>query len=98
MEDFRFADGEGFDTGSNRSSNGKRGFLANSNERQLKGFESTFKFTEPRIIAYFKLDWFFVKPKGNRFKAYNGQTLQLLNHAYPGRISDHEPIIVDLSL
>ena len=98
LKDFRFADGEGFDTNGNRSSNGKRGFLANSNERQLKGFESTFKFTEPRVIAYFKLDWFFVKPKGNRFKPYNGQTLQLVNHAYPGMISDHEPIIVDLSL
>ena len=98
LKDFRFADGEGFDTSDDRSSNGKKGFLASSNERDTKGFESTFKFTEPRVIAYFKLDWFFIKPKGNRFKPFNGQTLQLINHAYPGRVSDHEPIIVDLSL
>ncbi|MBI3590958.1 MAG: hypothetical protein HY094_06225 [Candidatus Melainabacteria bacterium] len=100
IKDFRFADGEGFDIrgDSERSSNGKKGLLANSNERQLKGFESTFKFTEPRVIAYFKLDWFFVKPKRKRFEPFNGQTLQLINHSYPGRISDHEPIIVDLLL
>ncbi len=98
LKGFRFSDGEVFDISGNRSSNGRRGLLANSNERQLKGFESTFKFTEPRLIAYFKLDWFFVKPKGNRFKPFNGQTLQLINHAYPGRVSDHEPIIVDLNL
>ena len=98
LKDFRFADGGRFDLSGNRSSNGKHGLLANSNERAFKGFESTFKFEEPRVIAYFKLDWFFVKPKGNRFTPFNGQTLQLINHAYPGRVSDHEPIVVDLSL
>ena len=98
LENFYFADGERFDTSGDRSSNGKHGLLASSNERDLKGFKSTFKFTEPRAIAYFKLDWFFVKPKGKRFRPFNGQTLQLVNHAYPGRVSDHEPIIVDLSL
>ncbi len=100
LQGFQFIDGEEFDTGgdSNKSSNGKKGFLANSNERQLKGFESTFKLEEPRLIAYFKLDWFFVKPKRGRFLPFNGQTLQLINRSYPERISDHEPIIVDISL
>lgn len=100
IKDFKFVDGRGFDTrgDSKRSSNGKRGFLANSNERQLKGFESTFKFEEPRLIAYFKLDWFFVKPRGKRFEPFNGQTLQLINHAFPSRLSDHEPITVDLTI
>ena len=100
IKEFKFADGEGFDMkgDSDKSSNGKSGLLANSNERQLKGFESTFKFQEPRVIAYYKLDWFFVKPRKNRFEPFNGQTLQLVNHSYPGRISDHEPIIVDLTL
>ncbi len=98
LKDFRFTDGEKFDISGDKNSNGKQGLLASSNERDVKGFESTFKFTEPRAIAYFKLDWFFIKPKGNRFKPYNGQTLQLINNAYPGRISDHEPIIVDLNL
>ena len=98
LKNFRFADGEGFDISGDRSSNGKGGLFASSNEREFKGFKSTFKFTEPRVIAYFKLDWFFIKPKGNRFRPFNGQTLQLINHAYPGRVSDHEPIIVDLKL
>ena len=100
LKEFQFTDGEIFDTegDSSRSSNGKKGLLANSNERQLKGFESTFKLEEPRLIAYLKLDWFFVKPKRGRFFPFNGQTLQLINHSYPGRISDHEPITVDISL
>ncbi len=98
IKDFKFADGEMFDSGGERSSNDKEGLFANSNERQLKGFESTFKLAEPRVIAYFKLDWFFVKPKHGRFKPFNAQTLQLVNHVYPGRVSDHEPMIVDLSL
>ena len=98
LKSFHFSDGEGFDISGDRSSNGRHGFLASSNERDIKGFASTFKFTEPRVIAYFKLDWFFVKPKGNRFKPFNGQTLQLVNNAYPGRVSDHEPIVVDLNL
>lgn len=98
LKDFRFNDGEVFDTSGDRSFNGKGGLLASSNERDLKGFESTFKFVEPRAVAYFKLDWFFIKPNGNRFRPFNGQTLQLINNAYPNRVSDHEPIIVNLSL
>ncbi len=100
IKDFQFADGETFDVrgDSDRSFNGKRGLLANSNERHLKGFESTFKFVEPRIIAYYKLDWFFVKPKNKRFEPFNGQTLKLVNESYLSRISDHDPITVDLTL
>ena len=100
LKDFRFSDGEGFDFrgDSKRSSNGKRGLLANSNERQLKGFESTFRFNKPYLIAYFKLDWFFVKPKQGRFEPFNGQTLKLVNESFPERISDHDPITVDLKL
>lgn len=100
VKDFKFSDGEGFDTNgdSKKSSNGKIGLFANSNERQLKGFESTFKFEEPRLIAYFKLDWFFVKPKGKRFQPFNGQTLKLVNEVFGSKISDHDPITVDLTL
>ena len=100
LKDFRFSDGEGFDFrgDSKRSSNGKEGLLANSNERQLKGFESTFRFAKPMGIAYYKLDWFFVKPKRGRFEPFNGQTLKLVNEAFGDRISDHDPITVDLSL
>lgn len=100
IKNFQFADGEKFDMrgSSNRSSNGKRGLLANSNERQLKGFESTFKFEEPRVIAYFKFDWFFVKPKNERFEPFNGQTLKLVNEAYEDKVSEHDLIVVDLTL
>ena len=49
-------------------------------------------------IAYYKLDWFFVKPKRGRFAPFNGQTLKLVNEAYGNRISDHDPITVDLKL
>ena len=100
LKDFHFNDGEGFDFrgDSKRSSNGKGGLLANSNERQLKGFESTFRFAKPMGIAYYKLDWFFAKPQNKRFEPFNGMTLKLVNEACPGRISDHDPITVDLSL
>lgn len=100
LKDFRFADGRkfDFDGDSKRSANGKRGLLANSNERQLKGFESTFKFEKPNVIGYFKLDWFFVKPKSGRLKPFNGQTLKLVNESHAGRISDHDPITLDLLL
>lgn len=100
LKEFRFSDGRAFDFSgdSKRSSNDKEGLLANSNERHFKGFESTFKFEEPRVVAYFKLDWFFVKPKGNKFIPFNGETLGLINDSFPGRISDHDPITVDLTL
>ena len=98
LKSFYFLDGEKFDTSGDRSSNGRHGLLASSNERDAKGFSSTFKFTEPRVVAYFKLDWFFVKPKKNRFNPFNGQTLHLVNNAYFGRVSDHDPITVDISL
>lgn len=100
LKEFTFSDGGMFDLNGNpkRSKTGKGGFLANSNERGIKGFESTFKFEEPRFIAYFKLDWFFIKPKGNRFRPFNGQTLNVLNKAYPELISDHAPLTVDLEV
>ena len=100
LRGFQFSDGTKFDFGGDkeRSLNKKTGLLSNSNERDFKGFKSTFKFEEPRLIAYFKLDWFFVKPKGNRFKPFNGQTLQLINNAYKGKVSDHDPMIVDINL
>ncbi len=100
LKDFRFYDGENFDFDGNpkRSSNGKRGLLSDSNERQLKGFESTFEFTKPNVIGYYKLDWFFIKPKRKRFEPYNGQTLKLVNESFPSMISDHDPITVDLKI
>lgn len=99
LGDFRFNDGEKFDfSGDEKRSFGRTGYLSNSNERLFKGFQETFEFTEPRFIAYFKLDWFFIKPYKGRFKPFNGQTLKILNESYPEKISDHNPITVDVSL
>ncbi len=100
MRKFRFADGRGFDTRGDKklSSNGRRGLLANSNQRHWKGFKSTFKLTEPRIIAYFRTDWFFVKAFENRYYPFNGKTLKTLNNSIKGGISDHNPITVDIKL
>lgn len=100
LKEFKFEDNYGFDLSGDkkRSSNGKRGLLANSNQRHWKGFKSTFKLEKPRIIAYFKLDWFFVKPIGNHFYPFNGRTLKSLNRSLKDQISDHNPITVDIKL
>lgn len=100
LKEFKFNDGESFDLSGDKekSSNGKGGLLANSNQRHWKGFKSTFKLEEPRLIAYFKLDWFFVKPVGKHFMPFNGRTLKTLNYSLKGHISDHNPITVDVNL
>ena len=100
LKKFKFNDGNAFDLSGDkeRSSNGRRGLLANSNQRHWKGFKSTFKLEEPRIIAYFKLDWFFVKPLGKHFIPFNGKTLKTLNYSFKGLLSDHNPITVDIKL
>ena len=99
LKKFKFNDGNTFDLSGDkkRSSNGRRGLLANSNQRHWKGFKSTFKLEEPRLIAYFKLDWFFIKPVGKHFTPFNGKTLKTLNYSFKGHLSDHNPITVDIS-
>jgi endonuclease/exonuclease/phosphatase family metal-dependent hydrolase len=100
LKKFKFNDGNTFDLSGDKekSSNRRGGLLANSNQRHWKGFKSTFKLKEPRLIAYFKLDWFFVKPVGEHFMPFNGKTLKTLNYSSIGHISDHNPITVDLTL
>ena len=100
LKKFKFNDGYGFDISGDkkRSSNHRAGLLANSNQRHWKGFKSTYKLEEPRIIAYFKLDWFFIKPLGNHFIPFNGRTLKTLNYSFNGHLSDHNPITVDIRL
>ena len=100
LKKFRFDDGNCFDLSGDRtrSSNGKRGLLANSNQRHWKGFKSTFKLEKPRVIAYYKLDWFFIKPAGKNFLPFNGRTLKSFNYSFKGHLSDHNPITVDLKL
>ncbi len=108
LENFRFQDGHSFDFRGDvtRSANRMKGTLANSNERASKGFTATYA-TERSFgpIGKFKLDWIFVKPyikdprsnKGSyRFAPHCGPTLGQINYSVTGRISDHNPISVDL--
>ena len=109
LKDFRFADGGAFDfRGSRQFSRGDhQETLSDSNERGSKGFVPTFEL-QGKIDLEFKLDWFFVKPIGltdpdGRDQPFNfapafGRTLKALNESIKDRISDHNPITVDLPL
>lgn len=111
LKDFRSDGGGAFDLRGERgrSVDDQTGPYANSNQRGDKGFITTFEVE--RTIAFvgrFKLDWIFVKPPGlsdpyaedqpYRFAPHFGRTLKSLNYAVEGRISDHDPIMVDLPL
>jgi endonuclease/exonuclease/phosphatase family metal-dependent hydrolase len=110
VERFRFADGKAFDFRgeAERTSNGKSGTLADSNERLTKGFAPTFvtELIWGKVrVAKFKLDWIFVKSeldnprdqKGSYILApHFAQTLTDLNNFTPQPMSDHSPMTVDL--
>ena len=108
LKKFQFKDGGQFDFEGvkNKSSNGRRGLLANSNQRDLRGFTPTFIFQRPLFIGKYKLDWIFVKPaikeskddKIFEFIPSSGRTLLELNYAFDKLPSDHSPITVDLLL
>jgi endonuclease/exonuclease/phosphatase family metal-dependent hydrolase len=107
LKDFRFTDGGAFDfRGSKEHSTGaSEETLSDSNERADKGFVSTLEL-KGKISVELKLDWFFVKPIGltdpddrkqpYRFAPQFGRTLKTLNYSLKDRISDHNPMIVDL--
>jgi endonuclease/exonuclease/phosphatase family metal-dependent hydrolase len=110
LEKYRFADGKVIDFRGipERTSNGKPGTLADSNQRLSKGFAPTFV-TEliwgNLRIAKFKLDWFFIKadmdsprdPKGSfLFAPHFARTLTDLNNCPVEPISDHSAMTVDL--
>lgn len=109
LKEFRFDDGGAFDfRGTPEFSVGaSREKLANSNERASKGFVSTFEL-EGKVDIELKLDWIFVKParltdpEDNAqpyvFAPHFGRTLEALNYSLKDRISDHNPLIVDLPL
>jgi hypothetical protein len=88
------------------SINGLKGTLANSNQRNSKGFEPTVELDKPiGPFSKFKLDWIFVKSywKESRekngsykFAPYFGWTLKRFNHSVTDFLSDHDPMIVDL--
>ncbi len=110
MEEFRFNDGTAIDFRGTESAtfDGKSGTLADSNSRGGKGFHPTFQFERnigPK--GRFKLDWIFVKSSLKEPRDLNGpfrmaphfpRTMSELNYSLPQRISDHNPISVDLPL
>lgn len=71
--------------------------LADSSERQWKGFTPTFSFekTYGGLVGRFKLDWMFVKRASDRpaeaLIPSFGRTLNLVNGAVAPRISPHSP-------
>ena len=108
LEKFRFEDGARFDFRGDKehSANGRARKLANSNERNGKGFVETFELTRSFVVLKYKLDWVFVKPAGvvekgrddYLYAPSNGQTLKELNYCLEDRISDHTPITADVLL
>ncbi len=111
LKKFRFSDGGAFDFRGERQRSVGSGNspLANSNQRGAKGFITTFEVERPiGFVGKFKLDWVFVKPPaltspyGNDqpyvLAPHFGRTLKELNQSIEDRISDHDPLIVDLPL
>ncbi len=109
VRDFRFADGSAFDFRGDheRSINGSRSTLANSNEHRLRGHRTTFSVKRPiGPIGKYRLDWFFVKsghlksPTDHtapyRFAPHFGETLAEFNDSVRPKFSDHRPIMVDI--
>jgi endonuclease/exonuclease/phosphatase family metal-dependent hydrolase len=109
LKRFRFSDGGAFDfRGERQRSIGSGNSpLANSNQRGGKGFITTFEVERTiGFVGKFKLDWIFVKPpkvtspygesQPYVFSPHFGRTLKELNHSIEDRISDHDPLIVDL--
>jgi endonuclease/exonuclease/phosphatase family metal-dependent hydrolase len=107
IEKFRFDDGGAFDfRGLDERSGGRGGTLADSNQRGDKGFATTYEVTRTiGPFGQFKLDWIFVKPYGKtspepsgsfRFSPHFPRTMKTLNYSYAERLSDHNPILIDL--
>jgi endonuclease/exonuclease/phosphatase family metal-dependent hydrolase len=111
LEDFKFSDGKTFDFRGDkyRSSNGRGNTFANSNQRDEKGFVTTYQVKRPlKVIGKYKLDWFFIKPDNltdpdddddsYKFAPHFGRTLYQISDVIEERISDHHPLLVSLPL
>ncbi len=111
LKKFRFSDGAAFDFRGDRQRSIGSGHspLANSNQRGSKGFITTFEVERTiGFVGKYKLDWIFVKPprltspydEGQPYvmAPHFGRTLKELNDSFDERISDHDPLIVDLPL
>jgi endonuclease/exonuclease/phosphatase family metal-dependent hydrolase len=111
MEKFRFSDKQAFDFRGEpaRTRPPKGRTLADSNQRDWKGFSSTYAFSRDfwGLVGRFKLDWIFVKPfieeprrggQSYRFAPHFPVTMRDLNESVEERVSDHAPMTVDLPL
>lgn len=109
IEEFRFEDGKVFDFRGDkkRSVNGKSKKAANANQRDFKGFKTTFQVRRPiaSILGKLRLDWVFVKsflssPEDDagpyKFAPHFGETLEELNMNLIEPISDHHPNVISL--
>jgi endonuclease/exonuclease/phosphatase family metal-dependent hydrolase len=109
LERMRFADGYAFDFRGDaaRTINGTEGTLANSNQRsRKKGFITTHAMERTYwAVGKNKLDWLLVKayardPRSEsepyRMAPHFARTLEKINYATGKRLSDHNPITVDL--
>jgi endonuclease/exonuclease/phosphatase family metal-dependent hydrolase len=108
LEDFRFEDGATFDFrgDKDRSINGSEGTLGNSNQRVAKGFAETYSVERSlATTGKLKLDWILVKPyiedprdvkQTYRFAPHFARTMAQTNYALEERLSDHNPVSVDL--
>ena len=93
LRKFTFNDGYQFDFRGekNRTRKGENGLIAQSNERQYKGFVPTYVFERPLVLGRYKLDWIFVKSFSEKstdddqsFKLapHFGSTLRALNYSF----------------
>ncbi len=108
IEEFRFADGTVFDFRGDkgRTVNGTEGTLANSNMRESKGFAPSYQVNRTIGPAgKLRLDWIFVKPyiensrsprEPYRFAPHFARAMREVNYCLVERLSDHNPISVDL--
>lgn len=102
---FQFADGAKLDFAGFPSLSYKRHghTLADSSQRQWKGFTPSFTFekTYGGLAGEFKLDWMFVKhnpdqPSDSLTPSF-GRTLTVINNAVVPRISPHSPTELEVS-
>lgn len=110
IKEFRFNDGYAFDVRGlpEKSHKGYYALFSNSNERELKGFKPTFELQRNFGVGKYKLDWFFIKPLNLKdsndkngsyaYAPHFGRTLQAVNMAFGERVSDHDPVTVDVPI
>lgn len=111
MKKFRFSDDRAFDFRGepDKTHPPRERTLADSNQREWKGFTPTYAFSRDfkGVVGRFKLDWILVKPfisdsrragESYRFAPHFPVTMRDLNESVEDRVSDHAPMIVDLPL